>query len=226
MARATASPSSSPRPGRCWACSPGPAGARTVVEVGTAIGVSTLHLARAVGPGGRVISFEIDAERQAAARDYLTRAGVIDRTDLRLQDAAAGLRELDGPVDMAFLDGLKADYPEHLELILRRVTARRSRRGRQRALDRHGRHRRGRRRLERRAHRAHARVQPPAGDRPAPGRHGAAGRRRRRGRRSSAPPTRVDEGREGRRRFGRGRTTRPGYARVSWARHAPDLALL
>jgi predicted O-methyltransferase YrrM len=97
------------------------AGARTVVEVGTAIGVSTLHLARAVGPGGRVISFEIDPERHAAARDYLTRAGVIDRTDLRLQDAAAGLRELADPVDMAFLDGLKADYPEHLELILRRL---------------------------------------------------------------------------------------------------------
>jgi caffeoyl-CoA O-methyltransferase len=97
------------------------AGARTVVEVGTAIGVSTLHLARAVGPGGRVISFEIDAERQAAARDYLTRAGVIDRTDLRLQDAAAGLRALTEPLDMAFLDGLKGDYPEHLELILARV---------------------------------------------------------------------------------------------------------
>ena len=64
---------------------------------------------------------EIDPERQAAARVYLTRAGVIDRTDLRLEDAAAGLRELDGSVDMAFLDGLKGDYPEHLELILERV---------------------------------------------------------------------------------------------------------
>jgi len=97
------------------------AGARTVVEVGTAIGVSTLHLARAVGPGGRVISFEIDPERHGAARDYLTRAGVVDRTDLRLQDAAAGLRELTEPLDMAFLDGLKADYPEHLELIVQRL---------------------------------------------------------------------------------------------------------
>jgi predicted O-methyltransferase YrrM len=94
------------------------AGARRVVEVGTAIGVSTLHLARAVGPGGLVVSFEIDPERHAAAAAYLTRAGVIDRTDLRLIDAAAGLRELEGSVDMAFLDGLKGDYPEHFELIL------------------------------------------------------------------------------------------------------------
>ena len=86
-------------------------GARRVVEVGTAIGVSTLHLARAVGDGGLVTSFEIDPARHSAAREYLTRAGMIDRTDLRLQDAAAGLRELEGSVDMAFLDGLKTDYP-------------------------------------------------------------------------------------------------------------------
>jgi predicted O-methyltransferase YrrM len=96
-------------------------GARRVVEVGTAIGVSTLHLARAVGEGGTVISFEIDADRHAAARDYLTRAGVIERTDLRLQDAAEGLRTLGGEVDMVFLDGLKRDYPEHLELALARL---------------------------------------------------------------------------------------------------------
>ena len=49
-------------------------GARRVVEVGTAIGVSTLHLARAVGDGGVVISFEIDPDRQAAAR-YRDRQG-------------------------------------------------------------------------------------------------------------------------------------------------------
>src|SRR5205823_11214944 len=70
-------------------------GARRVVEVGTAIGVSTLHLARAVGDGGTVISFDIDAGRQAAARDYLDRAGVGDRADLRLQDAAEGLATVD-----------------------------------------------------------------------------------------------------------------------------------
>lgn len=93
-------------------------GARRVVEVGTAIGVSTLHLARAVGDGGLVTSFEIDPARHAAAREYLTRAGMIDRTDLRLQDAAEGLRQLEGSIDMAFLDGLKDDYATHLELVL------------------------------------------------------------------------------------------------------------
>jgi len=92
------------------------AGVRSVVEVGTAIGVSTLHLARAVGPQGRVTSFEIDEQRHNAARDYLTRAGVADRVDLRLIDAGAGLAQLEPGVDMVFLDGVKEDYPRHLDL--------------------------------------------------------------------------------------------------------------
>jgi caffeoyl-CoA O-methyltransferase len=92
------------------------AGARRVVEVGTAIGVSTLHLARAVGDGGLVVSFEIDRERHAAAGGYLERTGLGGRTDLRLEDAASGLAGLEPGFDMAFLDGVKNDYPQHLEL--------------------------------------------------------------------------------------------------------------
>jgi len=45
------------------------AGARRVLEVGTAIGVSTLYLARALPPDGTVVSFEIDERRHVAARD-------------------------------------------------------------------------------------------------------------------------------------------------------------
>jgi predicted O-methyltransferase YrrM len=90
-----------------------------VVEVGTAIGVSTLYIARAMAPDGLIVSFEVDPERQRAARIYLDRAGVGERADLRLQDAGEGLAELDhGAWDMVFLDGLKGDYPTHLELAL------------------------------------------------------------------------------------------------------------
>jgi caffeoyl-CoA O-methyltransferase len=92
--------------------------ARRVIEVGTAIGVSTLILARAVGPGGMVVSFEVDPDRQRAAAGYLERDGLGDRVDLRLRDGGEGLRELDGEFDMAFLDALKSDYPRHLELVL------------------------------------------------------------------------------------------------------------
>jgi predicted O-methyltransferase YrrM len=93
-------------------------GARRIVEVGTAIGVSTLYLARAVPEEGVVVSFEIDPDRHAVARRYLERAGVIDRTDLRLQDARQGLESLDGPFDMAFIDGVKTQYHEYFDALL------------------------------------------------------------------------------------------------------------
>ena len=93
-------------------------GARRIVEVGTAIGVSTLYMARALPDGGQVVSFEIDPTRHAAARDYLERAGMLDRADLRLQDAREGLGSLDGAVDMGFIDGVKAQYGDYLDLML------------------------------------------------------------------------------------------------------------
>jgi predicted O-methyltransferase YrrM len=93
-------------------------GARRIVEVGTAIGVSTLHLGRALPADGELVSFEIDAERRDAAAAYLRRDGLAARVDLRLQDARAGLAELSAPFDFAFLDGVKAEYEAYLDLVV------------------------------------------------------------------------------------------------------------
>ena len=91
-------------------------GAARAVEVGTAIGVSTLHLARG---GAHVTSFEVDPERHAAARDYLARDGLTDRVDLRLQDAGEGLAELEaGGYDLGFIDGPKSGYGTHLDQVV------------------------------------------------------------------------------------------------------------
>jgi caffeoyl-CoA O-methyltransferase len=90
-------------------------GAQRAVEIGTAIGVSTLHLARG---GAHVTSFEVDRERHEAARGYLEQAGLADRVDLRLEDAAAGLLSLEPPFDLAFVDGPKLSYDEHVERCL------------------------------------------------------------------------------------------------------------
>jgi caffeoyl-CoA O-methyltransferase len=94
-------------------------GARRIVEVGTAIGVSTLYLARALPQDGSIVSFEIDPQRHAAARGYLERAGVLERADLRLEDARTGLASLEqASFDLAFIDGVKAQYGDYLELVL------------------------------------------------------------------------------------------------------------
>jgi predicted O-methyltransferase YrrM len=93
-------------------------GARRALEVGTAIGVSTLYIARGLADNGTVVSFEIDAERHRAAQSYLGRAGLLERADLRLQDAREGLPTLSGSFDFAFLDGVKAQYGDYFELVM------------------------------------------------------------------------------------------------------------
>jgi caffeoyl-CoA O-methyltransferase len=91
-------------------------GARKAVEVGTAIGVSTLHLARG---GAHVTSFEVDPERHEHAKAYLARDGREDQVDLRLQDATEGLAELEpGSFDLAFIDGPKDGYTGHLDQVV------------------------------------------------------------------------------------------------------------
>jgi predicted O-methyltransferase YrrM len=89
-------------------------GAHTIVEVGTATGMSGLYMARAMPAGGRIISFDVDPDRQATAMGYFERAGVADKFDLRLQDAREGLTHIDVPVDLAFIDGVKQQYADYL----------------------------------------------------------------------------------------------------------------
>lgn len=93
-------------------------GAHRALEIGTAIGVSTLYIARGLAEGGHVVSFEVDPERHAAAREYLERAGVAERVQLRLQDARQGLTELEGKFDFAFVDGVKAQYGDYFDAVL------------------------------------------------------------------------------------------------------------
>lgn len=93
-------------------------GARRALEVGTAIGVSTLYIARGLAEGGQVVSFEVDPDRHAAAVDYLERAGVANRVQLNLQDARDGLAAQEGKFDFAFLDGVKAQYGDYFEAVL------------------------------------------------------------------------------------------------------------
>jgi predicted O-methyltransferase YrrM len=89
-------------------------GAKRAVEVGTAIGVSTLHLSRG---GAHVTSFEVDPERYEAAKEYLKRGGF--EPDLRLQDATEGLASLEpGSFDLGFIDGPKAGYGTHLDQVV------------------------------------------------------------------------------------------------------------
>ncbi|MGM1063885.1 O-methyltransferase [Saccharothrix sp. Mg75] len=98
-------------------------GARTVVEVGTFTGYSTLALASGLAPGGRVITCDLSDEWTALAREAWAAAGVADRIRVELGPAADTLRALpDEPfVDLAFIDADKTGYTEYWELLVPRV---------------------------------------------------------------------------------------------------------
>jgi predicted O-methyltransferase YrrM len=86
-----------------------------VLEVGTAIGYSTLHMAEALGRG-RVVTLERDPERIEQAQRYFERAGVSDKIEIVEGDALESIESLEGPFDMLFLDASKDEYAKYLEL--------------------------------------------------------------------------------------------------------------
>jgi predicted O-methyltransferase YrrM len=90
--------------------------ARTIVEIGTSAGYSTLWLAVAAARiGGRIITFEIDPAKIEQARATFATADVEDLVDLRPVDGAVGLAELKGSADLLFLDSEKEDYLRMLD---------------------------------------------------------------------------------------------------------------
>ena len=86
-----------------------------VLEVGTAIGYSTLHMAEQL-ERGRVITLERDPDRAAQARGFLDRAGVGDRVELVEGDALETIAGLEGSFDLLFVDASKGEYRRYIEL--------------------------------------------------------------------------------------------------------------
>jgi predicted O-methyltransferase YrrM len=93
-------------------------GAKRVFEMGSAIGYSTIWLARAVGDGGRVIYTDGDQKNADKARRYFERAGVSQRITVRVGDALELLSEEKEPYDIIFNDVDKTDYPRVFKLAL------------------------------------------------------------------------------------------------------------
>jgi predicted O-methyltransferase YrrM len=86
-----------------------------VLEVGTAIGYSTLHMAERLRDG-RVVTLERDPDRAGQARDFLGRAGVMDRVELVEGDALETIPDLEGPFGLLFVDASKGEYRRYIEL--------------------------------------------------------------------------------------------------------------
>ena len=93
-------------------------GAKTVFEMGSAIGYSTIWWARAVGEDGRVYYTDGDRKNADEARKYFERAGVADRIEVKVGDALELISEQTQQFDIIFNDIDKTDYPRAMKLAL------------------------------------------------------------------------------------------------------------
>lgn len=92
--------------------------AKRALEVGMAIGYTTIHLARAVGEGGLVVTIDPSDEMIKAAENYLKRAKMRDRVRIERGKALEVIPRLTETFDLVFIDALKEEYSGYLELAL------------------------------------------------------------------------------------------------------------
>jgi caffeoyl-CoA O-methyltransferase len=93
-------------------------GAKRIFEMGSAIGYSTIWLARAAGPKAKVIYTDGDPEKAQRARDYFRRAGVAKRIEVRVGNALELVKKAPGTFDLIFNDVDKHQYPDALHAAL------------------------------------------------------------------------------------------------------------
>ena len=96
-------------------------GAKRVFEMGSAIGYSTIWLARAVGEGGLVYYTDGSEKNAAEAHGYFERAGVADRIQILIGDSRDLIETVDGEFDLIFNDVDKYQYPDAFRKAVPRV---------------------------------------------------------------------------------------------------------
>lgn len=94
-------------------------GARTILEMGSLGGYSTIWLARGLPAGGRLITLEADPKHAEVTRANVASAGLDDKVEVRLGKALDTLPQLAaegiGPFDFIFIDADKGNYPGYIE---------------------------------------------------------------------------------------------------------------
>jgi predicted O-methyltransferase YrrM len=93
-------------------------GATRMLEIGTAIGYSTIWLAGALPRTGTLFTMEMNRDRAREARENIARAGLADRVMVMVGDAGLLLAKVAGPFDLIFQDGDKQLYAPMLDRLV------------------------------------------------------------------------------------------------------------
>ena len=97
--------------------------ARKALEIGMAIGYSVVHLARGMGEGSTVTTIEPNDEMIRAASGYLKRANLFDRVRIERGKALDVMPRLTDTYDLLYIDAVKEEYQQYLDLGLPRLRA-------------------------------------------------------------------------------------------------------
>jgi predicted O-methyltransferase YrrM len=97
--------------------------AHSILEIGTLGGYSSIWLARALPPEGRLVTLELSPVHAEVARANIARAGLQGQVEVRVGPAVETLPRLvaegAGPFDVVFIDADKPGYPDYWPWALR-----------------------------------------------------------------------------------------------------------
>jgi len=91
---------------------------KRILEIGTGYGCSGIHLARALAPGGMLLTVERDPARAATVRQHFERAGLGGRVSVMVGEAARLIHKVAGPFDLIVQDGSKDQYETALDRLV------------------------------------------------------------------------------------------------------------
>lgn len=86
---------------------------RRVLEIGTAIGYSTLYIAAFAHEAAELVTLELNKERAAEAEGFIARSGFAGRIEIVTGDAGEKIQKQSGPFDFVFIDAAKGQYPDY-----------------------------------------------------------------------------------------------------------------
>ncbi len=94
---------------------------RAILEIGTYTGYSALCLAEGLGPEGKLVTIDVNAELEDRVRNYFQRSPYARVIDYRIGRALDILPQLSGPFDLVFIDADKENYCAYYDFAMKLV---------------------------------------------------------------------------------------------------------
>ncbi len=96
---------------------------KTILEIGTYTGYSTICLAEGLASGGKLITLDINEELESKVRGYFKEAALENVIDYRIGNALKLIPELQVNFDLVFIDADKENYSSYFDLVINKVTS-------------------------------------------------------------------------------------------------------